>query len=88
MRSTLLLRRHPGDLLRVGLGVGVLLTTAAFVRPDRVGTVETNVFRLVNDLPLPAWLWPAIWLVMQLGNIASLDAVLGSPRVPALSSPG
>lgn len=74
MRSTLLLRRHPGDVLRVGLGVGILLTTAAFVRPDGVGTVETNVFRLVNDFPLPGWLWPVIWLVMQFGNIASVPA--------------
>jgi undecaprenyl-diphosphatase len=68
------LRRHPGDLLRLFLGIGVLLLTAAFVRPDRVGPLETDAFRLINDFPLPAWLHPAIWVVMQLGNFGSVPA--------------
>ena len=74
MRSALFLRRHPGDLLRAGLGLSILLVSAAFVRPDAVGTVETNTFRLINDFPLPDWTWPVVWLVMQFGNIASVPA--------------
>ncbi len=66
--------RHPGDLLRLVLGLGILATTAAFVQSDHVGTVETNVFRLVNDFPLPTWFSPVVWTLMQFGNIASVPA--------------
>lgn len=67
-------RRHPGDVLRVVLGVSVLLVTVPFVHPDRLGVVETNSFRLVNDFPLPGWMAPAIWVVMQFGNFGSVPA--------------
>jgi membrane-associated phospholipid phosphatase len=69
-----LLRRHPGDVLRVGLGLTILLSTAVFIRSDSVGTVETNVFRLVNEFPLPTWFYPVVWTLMQFGNIASVPA--------------
>jgi undecaprenyl-diphosphatase len=54
--------------------VGILLTATVFIRSDSVGTVETNVFRLINDFPLPSWLYPVVWLVMQFGNIGSVPA--------------
>jgi hypothetical protein len=59
--------RHPGDVLRVVLGVLILLATMTAIHQDRIGVRETNVFRLINDLALPWWTrWP-VWLVMQLG---------------------
>jgi membrane-associated phospholipid phosphatase/predicted Ser/Thr protein kinase len=70
--------RHPGDALRVVLGVAILITTATVVHHDSVGTVETNVFRLVNDFPLPAWSYPVVWALMQFGNIASVPAVVAA----------
>jgi glycosyltransferase 2 family protein len=66
--------RHPGDVLRLVLGVSILASTAVFVSSDHVGTVETNVFRLINDFPLPTWFYPVVWTLMQFGNIASVPA--------------
>lgn len=68
-------RRHPADAVRLGMGVLLLVLTALPVRGERVTTTEENVFRLVNDLPLPGWLWPAVWLLMQFGNLGAVPAV-------------
>lgn len=65
-----LLPRHRGDVVRVGLAAAVLVTSAVLVHRDRVAVEETDVFRLLNDLP--AWLFPAVWPVMQLGNIVAV----------------
>jgi membrane-associated phospholipid phosphatase len=64
------LPRHPGDVVRVGLAVAVLVVSAALVHRDRVAVEEVDVFRVVNDLP--AWLFAAVWPVMQLGNIVAV----------------
>jgi glycosyltransferase 2 family protein len=61
------LPRHPGDALRLLAGVAILLACTATVRPDQVGVLETDLFRLFNDLPTA--LYPAFWLVMQGGNV-------------------
>lgn len=50
------------------LGVGVLLA-----RQGRLSVFERDVFRLFNDLP--PFILPAVWLVMQLGNIAAVPVV-------------
>lgn len=71
--SRLVLPRHPGDLVRLVLGLAILAGSAALVRRDRVGLLETNLFRLVNDLP--AALYPVFWTVMQLGNLIAVPAV-------------
>src|SRR6266508_6545038 len=68
--------RHPGDVLRVALGGLVLGLTLLAVHEHRVGTRETDVFRLVNDLGLPGWTNPAVWLVMQLGVIGAVPLVV------------
>lgn len=39
--------------VRFGVGVAWLAATAAMVRRDRVGSAETRVFRVVNDLRRP-----------------------------------
>ena len=67
--------RHPGDVLRVVLGALVLFATMTAIHADRIGVRETGVFRLVNDLALPGWTYPPIWLVMQLGVIGAVPLV-------------
>jgi membrane-associated phospholipid phosphatase len=68
-------QRHPSDLLRLVLGTGLLVLTGVLVNSRQVGVHEENVFRLVNDLPLPFWLWPPLWTVMQLGNLLAIPVV-------------
>jgi undecaprenyl-diphosphatase len=67
--------RHPVDVLRLVLGVLVLLLTTSAIHQDYVGSRETAVFRLVNELALPDWSWPGVWLVMQLGVIGAVPLV-------------
>ena len=43
--------RHPGDVVRVVVGLTVLALGALAANRGRVGTLEKDVFRLVNDLP-------------------------------------
>jgi membrane-associated phospholipid phosphatase len=68
--------RHPGDAVRLVLGLSVLVASALFIHHDRVGIVETDVFRLINDFPLPGWTYPVVWALMQFGNIASVPATV------------
>jgi membrane-associated phospholipid phosphatase len=75
------LPRHPGDAVRLLAGAVILLTCTVVVRPDHVGVFETNVFRLVNDLP--GALLPLFWLVMQGGNVVAVGvaaAVVAATR--------
>jgi membrane-associated phospholipid phosphatase/predicted Ser/Thr protein kinase len=67
--------RHPGDVVRLVLGTLILLVTASVIHADRIGTRETDLFRLVNDLGLPSWSDPGVWLVMQLGVIGAVPVV-------------
>jgi undecaprenyl-diphosphatase len=67
--------RHPGDVLRLVLGLLVLLLTTSAIHKDFLGSREAAVFRLVNELALPDWTWPGIWLVMQLGVIGAVPLV-------------
>jgi len=69
--------RHPGDLLRLALSILILALTVIAVHERRVGIRETDVFRLINDLGLPGWTDPGIWLVMQLGVIGAVPVVVG-----------
>jgi uncharacterized protein (TIRG00374 family) len=67
--------RHPGDALRLVLGVAVLLLTTAAVHVDYLGSREAALFRLVNELALPDWTWPGVWLLMQLGVVGAVPLV-------------
>jgi glycosyltransferase 2 family protein len=71
--ARLALPRHPGDVVRLVLGLAVLAGSAALVQRDRVGVLETNLFRLVNDLP--AALYPLLWAVMQTGNLIAVPVI-------------
>jgi undecaprenyl-diphosphatase len=75
------LPRHPGDALRLVAGLAILLVCTATVRPHDVGTLETDVFRLANDLP--GALFPAFFVVMQAGNVLAVGvaaAVVAATR--------
>ena len=61
--------RHPGDAIRVGLGIGVLAVALLAVRRDSLTTFEHDLFRLVNDLP--QWMRPELLIVMQAGNVVA-----------------
>jgi glycosyltransferase 2 family protein len=61
------LPRHPGDAVRLVAAVAVLAVSTAVAQSKRVGVLETDVFRLVNDLP--SWLFPLVWVAMQAGNL-------------------
>jgi membrane-associated phospholipid phosphatase len=63
----LALPRHPGDAVRLVAAVAILAASTAVVQTKRVGVLETDVFRLVNDLP--SWLYRLMWTVMQAGNL-------------------
>jgi glycosyltransferase 2 family protein len=75
------LPRHPGDALRLLAGMAILLGCTATVRPDDVGVLEEDLFRLANDLPTA--LYPAFWVVMQAGNVLAVGvaaAVVAATR--------
>src|SRR3954451_1400452 len=72
-RSGWLEPRHAGDAVRIVLAIGMLVLTAVLVHRHRVGVHETDVFRVVNDLP--AALFPLVWPVMQLGTLFAVPAV-------------
>jgi glycosyltransferase 2 family protein len=67
--------RHPGDVIRLALGILVLLLTTSAIHKDFLGSREAAVFRLFNGLALPDWTWPGVWLVMQLGVIGAVPLV-------------
>jgi membrane-associated phospholipid phosphatase len=64
-------------VLRLLLGALILLATMSAIHQHRIGVRETDVFRVVNDLALPGWTWPGVWLVMQLGVIGAVPLVVG-----------
>jgi undecaprenyl-diphosphatase len=65
--------RHAGDLVRVGLGLAVLGIGFLIAQRGQITLIERDLFRIVNDLP-PLVL-PAVWLVMQLGNVVAVAAL-------------
>lgn len=62
--------------VRLGAGAAVILVTAMAARHDRVSPCEVRVFRTVNDLP--GSLYPATWLVMQLGTLGAAPTAAGA----------
>ncbi len=68
-------QRRPADLVRLAVGICVLVLTSRLVRPAGVDRLEAKLFRAVNDVVLPGWTWPGIWLVMQLGVIGAVPLV-------------
>ena len=67
--------RHPGDVLRAGLGALALVGTAIAARHKGLSRAEADLFRLVNDLP--AALEKPLVVVMQAGSLATVPAAGG-----------
>ena len=71
-RQVVAVHRHPGDLVRVIAGTGLLVGSAAVASAGTVGTLERDLFQLVNNLP-NAFETP-LTVVMQVGALASVPA--------------
>jgi uncharacterized protein (TIRG00374 family) len=50
------LQQHPGDVLRLVLGTILLVVTGLIAAADALSKLETNIFRLINDLTGFLWL--------------------------------
>ncbi|MBH0781060.1 lysylphosphatidylglycerol synthase domain-containing protein [Nocardia bovistercoris] len=68
-----IMQRHPGDIVRVGLGLGALAVSTAIARHTRVPRLEVDLFHLINDLP--AWVMPVLFVIMQLGSFGAIVAL-------------
>ncbi|MET7771805.1 lysylphosphatidylglycerol synthase domain-containing protein [Nocardia sp. NPDC005366] len=66
-------QRHPGDLVRVVLGVSALIVSTLVVWHTRVPRLEVDLFHLINDLP--SWVMPVLYVIMQLGSLGAVVAV-------------
>ena len=73
------IRRHPGDAVRVVLGMALFAVSAVPVGKEEVPTLEADAFRFFNDLP--DWLFAVLWPVMQLGNVAVVPSVVALAMV-------
>ncbi|MET8651547.1 lysylphosphatidylglycerol synthase domain-containing protein [Nocardia aurea] len=65
-----IMQRHPGDAVRVVIGVTVLAISALIARNTEVPRLEVDLFRLINDLP--SWIMPVLYVIMQLGSIGAV----------------
>jgi undecaprenyl-diphosphatase len=65
--------RHPGDVIRVALGILLVAACSLIASLESVSAVETDLFHAVNSLP--SWLYGPLWLVMQLGALGAVFAV-------------
>ncbi len=68
------IERRPSDLIWLAAGAVVLVLCALPVHADRVGALEADMFRLVNDLPSVPF--PVVWVPMQLGNLLVVPAAV------------
>lgn len=78
--------RHPGDVVRVVAGTSIVAAGAAVARQGRLSALETDVFRLVNDLP--GELEGPLRVAMQAGALAAVGVTAGAALVarrPALA---
>jgi uncharacterized membrane protein YbhN (UPF0104 family)/membrane-associated phospholipid phosphatase/tRNA A-37 threonylcarbamoyl transferase component Bud32 len=51
LRATAAGDRHPGDIIRVVIGLVVFLACIPVARQDHLSRFERNLFRLINELP-------------------------------------
>ncbi len=72
------IERHPGDVIRVVLGLVALMVSALVARATdvHVPRLEVDLFRVINDLP--SWVAPVLLAVMQLGSLAAVGVAAGA----------
>jgi undecaprenyl-diphosphatase len=78
-RSDVPSTRHPGDVVRLGLGSIVLAGCTLIAADTRVTSFETAVFHVFNSLP--GWLYRFLWVVMQLGSFGAVFVLAGMALV-------
>lgn len=61
--------RHPGDAVRVFVGIVVLLVACLAVQRNQLTRFEADIFRLINDLP--STIEPVLVSIMQAGNVVA-----------------
>ncbi|MGY2003692.1 phosphatase PAP2 family protein [Blastococcus sp. SYSU DS1024] len=57
----------------MGLGLAVLGVGFLLTQQGELSTIERDAFRLLNDLP--GLFLPAVWAIMQLGNLVAVPAL-------------
>jgi len=67
-------RRHPGDVVRIVMGMAAMAASAFAARRHRPGSAETDMFRLVNELP--EGLSFPLRLLMQAGSVGALPVTV------------
>lgn len=68
--------RHPGDIVRLFGGLGVVMAVGVLAAGGRVVRAEVDFFRLVNDLPDA--LHGPVWAVMQAGWVGAVPLAAGA----------
>ena len=69
-RSDVQCTRHPGDVVRLGMGSIAVAGCSLIAATTRVTSFETALFHVVNRLP--GWLYRFFWVVMQLGSFGAV----------------
>jgi undecaprenyl-diphosphatase len=59
--------RRAHDVAGVVVAGALLVSTSLLIDEHSVGALEVDAFRILNGLP--AAIFPAVWVVMQLGNL-------------------
>ena len=60
-------------LVVAGVGLAIVTLSSLAARKPYIGSVESRLFHAINGLP--DWLYPLLWLPMQLGNLVVGTAV-------------
>jgi uncharacterized membrane protein YbhN (UPF0104 family)/membrane-associated phospholipid phosphatase len=66
-------RRRPGDAVRIGCGLVLLVAASVAAHEAHPTVVEVNLFRLINQLPTPVG--PPLLGVMQLGALGAVPVL-------------
>jgi len=54
-------------LVVAGVGLAIVTLSSIAARKPYIGSIESRLFHAINGLP--DWLYPLLWLPMQLGNL-------------------
>ncbi|WP_327117296.1 lysylphosphatidylglycerol synthase domain-containing protein [Nocardia sp. NBC_01730] len=71
-----IVHRHPGDAVRLALGVTAVVISALVAHHTQVPRLEVDLFHVINDLP--SWVRPVLWAVMQAGTIGAVAVAAGA----------